>query len=151
MKIHRMAKRLKKRLFTGGSVGKQPVPTPATRSKRWRNLKCPVQCPVPLPSPVSTNELECGLFRDAPEDVIFVLDSDDDGGQSVAAMDGRSDHERQAELEQLPSPSHKVRMPHFARVGPDFTRRGMEKSSLEILRRQVKRWEERKQSLTKRR
>ena len=131
------------------------MPTPATRSKRWRTLQCPVQCPVPLPSPVSTNvhlqELECGLFRDAPEDVISVLDSDDDGGQSVAAMDGRSDHERQAELEQLPSASHKVRMPHFARVGPDFTRRGMEKLSLEILRRQVKRWEERKQSLTKQR
>ena len=39
---------------------------------------------------------------------------------------------------------NKVRMPHFARVGPDLTRRGLEKVSLEILRRQRQRWEERK-------
>ena len=42
----------------------------------------------------------------------------------------------------IDAPSAKVRMPHFARVGPDFTRRGMVKLQLEILQRQKRRWEE---------
>ena len=103
------------------------------------------------------------MFRDTPSwDAPFSISSDDE------PVDGRSDHERQEDERQvdeamngerqdgerqdgerqdddvvvIDAPSAKVRMPHFARVGPDFTRRGMVKLQLEILQRQKRRWEE---------
>ena len=55
----------------------------------------------------------------------------------------RQDGERQDDdVVVIDAPSAKVRMPHFARVGPDFTRRGMDKLQLEILQRRKRRWEE---------
>ena len=108
------------------------------------------------------------MFRDTPSwDAPFSISSDDervdgrsdherqeDERQVDEAMNGeRRDGERQDgecqdgerqddDVVVIDAPSAKVRMPHFARVGPDFTRRGMEKRSLEILQRQKRRWEE---------
>ena len=105
------------------------------------------------------------MFHDGPGwNAPHYVSSDDE------AVDGRSDHERQDDERRadqdgerqvgerqdgecqkrnqdddvvvIDAPPAKVRMPHFARVGPDFTRRGMEKLQLGILQRQKKRWEE---------
>ena len=114
--------------------------------------------------------MNCGFFREGLGwDAPIYISSDDEAmdgrsdherqdderqaDQDDEAIDGRSDHERQDDERRkrnrddddvvIDAPSVKVRMPHFARVGPDFTRRGMETLQLEILQRQKKRWKER--------
>ena len=109
------------------------------------------------------------MFCDTPSwDAPFSISSDDeavhgsdpgskDGERQVDQDDEAMDGERQdgeckgGECQKrnrddddvvIDAPSAKVRMPHFARVGPDFTRRGMVKLQLEILQRQKRRWEE---------
>lgn len=70
-----------------------------------------------------------------------LLELASEGLEMAAELEAAADAESQALKEQG---QDKVRMPHFPRVGPDLTRKGLEIKSLETLRRQVQRHAEKK-------
>ena len=149
----------------------------AMLSKRWRTLQCPVPPPRPNVhlQELNCGMFRAGPGWDAPhyvssddEERVVAADQEDDERQGdehqADQHDERQGDERQKrnrdehqgdehQGDDAPSasecPGHegRVMMPHFARVGPDFTRRGMEKLQLGILQRQKKRWEERQNEL----